>query len=84
MADAGRVRSIGNGARGARQGPQDRQRLDAVMAAGLHIDEDQLGAEPPADQNILLEDVLVTGATFVACRQVLQARRMASPDFSPG
>lgn len=48
------------------------------MAAGLHIDEDQLGAEPPADQNILLEDVLVTGATFVACRQVLQARRMAN------
>ncbi len=46
----------------------------AVLAGGMHFCEDQLAAKPVGAQIILLDDVLVTGATFLACRQVLLGR----------
>ena len=45
-----------------------------MLAAGIRICEDQGGAAPVSTQLVLLDDVLVTGATFLSCRQILLDR----------
>ena len=45
-----------------------------VLAVGMRICEDQVGAPPVSTPLILLDDVLVTGATFLSCHQILLDR----------
>ena len=45
-----------------------------VLAHGMRFCEEHLGATPVSPLIILLDDVLVTGATFLSCRQILLGR----------
>ena len=52
---------------------EDRPGPDA-LAAGIRFCEEQVAGNQVGTQIILLDDVLVTGATFVACRRILLSR----------
>lgn len=45
-----------------------------ALATGMSICEDQVDTSPVSAQLILLDDVLVTGATFLSCRRLLLDR----------
>ena len=52
---------------GDRPGPDD-------LTAGMRFCADHLGVKPVGVQIVLLDDVLVTGATFVSCSRILLSK----------
>lgn len=49
----------------------DERPKPAALVAGMRFRSEQLAAKPLGSQVIILDDVLVTGATFAACYQLI-------------